>query len=115
MKRIHDRIGAILGSDSQEKIVKFLGFGTYIDDRIPIEAVGFMAEVAREMKHKNPCLQLDNGAVVYGCECWWGHEEKVKQELEKYQAAGYTIKEINIEEVRRAFLKQQPVEQDIAT
>jgi hypothetical protein len=45
----------------------------------------------------NPRIRLDNGKVVYGCECWWGNEEKVKKMLEQYSE----IKIVDIDEVRK--------------
>jgi hypothetical protein len=27
----------------------------------------------------NPTIKLDTGKTVYGCECWWGSESKVKE------------------------------------
>lgn len=29
----------------------------------------------------NPRIRLDNGSVVWGCQCWWGPEEKVKESI----------------------------------
>lgn len=30
---------------------------------------------------KNPRILLDSGSYVYGCECWWGAEEAVKDKI----------------------------------
>lgn len=29
----------------------------------------------------NPRIKLDNGEVVWGIECWWGDEAKMKERL----------------------------------
>lgn len=29
----------------------------------------------------NPCIQLDDGRIVWGFQCWWGNEERVKEEI----------------------------------
>jgi hypothetical protein len=92
-----DRVGAILSSDADEGTVYFIGYGTYVGDHVPEEAVGFLAEVARSQKRTNPKIELDNGGVVYGCECWWGGEEAVRKKLESFKS----IVEVDIDEVRK--------------
>ena len=74
--KIGERIGAILGSNNES--VEFLGYGVYEGDEIPINAVGQIAEIIKEVGNLNAKLKLDDGSIVYGCECWWGAEEKVK-------------------------------------
>ena len=63
--KIGDRIGAILSASNET--VNLLGYGVYAGEEEPPNF--FM---------KNPKLQLDNGKVVWGYQCWWGSEEKVK-------------------------------------
>jgi hypothetical protein len=89
------RVGAILSAN--EDTVKFLGWGEYIGEEIPSEEVGgFMGQVMRQMGKPNPCILLDNGKKVYGCECWWGPEERIKKEI-----GDRKIIEVDIDEVRR--------------
>lgn len=64
-----DRVGALLSDYGQE--VQFLGYGVYDGDK-PHPQHGF----------SNPCIKLDNGDIVWGIECWWGNEEKMKKSLE---------------------------------
>ncbi|MBI4472199.1 MAG: hypothetical protein HY646_05990 [Acidobacteria bacterium] len=33
----------------------------------------------RELNMTNPTIKLDDGRLVYGCECWWGAPEKALQ------------------------------------
>lgn len=94
MPKPGDRVGAIL-SGSEEGI-KFLGYGTYVGDEVPEGAAGWMADGLREHAVKNPKIELDNGSIVWGCECWWGAEEAIKQRLE-----GATVIEVDINEVRK--------------
>jgi len=71
MEEIGSRVGAIQSSDG--KVVKLFGFGTYTCNEVPPTSVGgFNLGIA------NPKIELDNGNTVYGCECWWGSEEKIK-------------------------------------
>jgi len=65
MKQPGMRAGAILSADAAT--VQLLGYGTYDGD---LEHP--------EMGIPNPHITLDDGSVVWGCECWWGPEEKIK-------------------------------------
>ena len=91
---VGDRVGAVLGGDENE--VQFLGYGVYEGEFIPEEAVGFLADAIKGAGRKNPRIKLDNGRVVYGCECWWGGEEKVKKMLEQCKK----VVDVDIDEVR---------------
>lgn len=96
------RVGVIFGSD--EKVVEFLGYGVYEGDFVPENAVGAIAEMAKRYTgHGNPRIRLDNGKVVWGCECWWGSEEAVNKKIEQMKAGGYEIKEVDIDEIRAAY------------
>lgn len=61
------RVGAICSAGREE--VRFYGWGVYVGDEIG----GPMGEFP------NPKIQLDDGGVVWGCECWWGSEDQVRQ------------------------------------
>lgn len=89
------RVGAILSSEGTT--VHFLGYGTYVGDVIPQEAMGMLAEMARSQQVTNPKIELDSGKVVYGCECWWGPEEEVRQRLEAFE----DVVEVDIDEIRK--------------
>lgn len=73
MKDVGVRVGAILEAD--ESTVKLLGYGTYEGDEVP--PAGFLHDIGRP----NPKIVLDNGDTVWGFQCWWGAEEKVKQAI----------------------------------
>lgn len=77
--KIGDRVGAILSASKTH--VYLLGFGVYEGDFVP-DASDSIATAIREMGWKNPRLRLDDGRVVWGCECWWGPEERVRREME---------------------------------
>lgn len=101
MINIGDRVGAILGSD--DSTIEFLGYGIYKGKEIPIEAVGLFAEAAIENKVVNPCILLDNGKKVYGCECWWGSEKEVKEIIETTKLK---VINVDIEQVRKDWKKE---------
>lgn len=91
-----ERVGAVLSADQTS--VKFLGWGVFLGREVPGDNVGgSMGNFLREMGVTNPKIKLDNGKVVWGCECWWGSETEVKKMLE-----GRAVVEVDIDEVRRA-------------
>lgn len=65
------RVGAIRNIGLNLKAY-FFGWGVYQGNE-PCPRLG---------GHPNPKIQLDNGKVVWGCECWWGPEERIKRELD---------------------------------
>ena len=76
--------------DSQDGVLNIYGAGTYVGDvDLPEYAGGF------NFGQSNPKIELDNGKVVFGCECWWGPEEHLR---EKY--ADYQFMEVDIDKDR---------------
>jgi len=88
------RVGAIHGTDNEKSgTIYIFGFGTYVGREVPNTAAGAFGKALREIAEevpevpdylKNPKIVLDNGKVVWGCECWWGPEEQIKKRLEMY-------------------------------
>lgn len=72
---VSSRVYAIEGSPDEGHTIEFFGFGVYLGDFIPDENARGWAEYARALAHENPKIQLDNGDIVYGGECWWGLEK----------------------------------------
>jgi len=92
MKKIGDRVGAIMSA--KDGVVRFLGFGVYKGDEVPPEEVGGL-----NFGVPNPKLRLDSGVDVWGCECWWGSEEKVKEQIKAYDVVDIVdIKELRASE-----------------
>ncbi|MFA7637420.1 MAG: hypothetical protein WCX81_06625 [Monoglobales bacterium] len=85
MRNKGDRVGAILSADKDE--VRLLGYGTYLGDEVPPD--GFMHEIG----HQNPKIQLDNGDIVWGYQCWWGDEEQVKKKIGDRRVVIVSVKE----------------------
>ena len=75
--KIGERVGAISHADDDN--VYFFGYGTYQGEEVPPPEVKFMGMT---MRNANPKIVLDNGKVVWGCECWWGPEERINRQLE---------------------------------
>ena len=82
------RVGAIMKADKES--VYLFGFGKYIGDEIPPENVNCLLSGV-----PNPKIELDNGKFVFGCECWWGSEEKIKSMI-----GDRKVIEVDIDEVR---------------
>jgi hypothetical protein len=96
MMKVGDRVMAVCGEDPGKGIVEVFGCGVYEGEFIPVEAVGVIGRLLRDNKRTNPRIRLDNGGVVYGCECWWGPIEKVQKRL-----AGKKCVEVRIEDKRK--------------
>lgn len=97
-----ERVGAIIETIDKKdgkdvKIVRFAGYGIYEGEVIPEKSdnVFFMGIDLAEMKHPNPKIKLDNGHVIWGCQCWWGSEERIKSEIERLEKLGYTIEVVD--------------------
>ncbi len=99
MTKVGDRVGAIRNADAGN--VYFYGYGIY-DGMMscPYRPFGMTvaeyedivrgtfsdadaATINRALDFKNPRITLDDErGVVYGLQCWWGSEEKIKAMLE---------------------------------
>jgi hypothetical protein len=73
------------------------GYGVYEGDYRPVEAAGQMADMLVDNKLTNPRIRLDDGQVVYGCECWWASEEEVLKRVKNYD----NVKVVSIEDDRK--------------
>ena len=98
MHKVGERVGAILSGD--EKAIKFLGFGEYVGEEVPPADTGGFGSMIHVAGLTNAKIKLDNGKIVWGCECWWGGEEAVKKELEVAKSAGKQIVEIDMDTYR---------------
>lgn len=93
---IGERIGAILYINEDDCVVSVLGYGTYQgEEKVPQELNPFPFSIT------TPKLQLDNGDVVWGNECWWGHEDEMKALIESKEKLGYHIHNARIGEARK--------------
>ena len=63
-----ERVGAI--RDANTEVVNFFGYGVFDGD-----------QKHPDMGFPNPHITLDSGEVVWGCECWWGPEDKIKAKI----------------------------------
>jgi hypothetical protein len=95
---IGDRIGAILAADGPT--AEFFGYGTYQGSDIPPPGVGLFGMDYHRLKFATPKLLLDNGDVVFGCECWWGREAKIRAMLDGKQVTVVRIGDVRVARLR---------------
>jgi hypothetical protein len=95
MTEVGARIGAIASSNKDE--VRLFGYGVYEGDEVPPQDVVGPFGI---MSRPNPKLKLDNGDVVWGCECWWGPEDKVKASIGSRKVVPITTQEYRAQVVK---------------
>jgi len=83
---IGERVGAVLSV--ADGYVNLLGYGEYLGDLI-----------SPDFWIPNPCIKLDNGRYVWGYQCWWGTEDKMRKQIDIWvETNGLEIKEVEIED-----------------
>ena len=101
--QVGDRVGVIYGGSKETKVLRVLGSGVRVADEVPNAAAGgWMADALREANVPNPCIVLDNGDRVYGCECWWGPEAATNEQIALHAKDGYAIETVRIADMRAA-------------
>ena len=91
MPKIGDRVGAICSA--KDDTIELFGYGVYAGEGIPGSDVTFLGESYEDVMNKrgitgtNPLIKLDDGDIVWGCECWWASEERIRKEVAKYKKA----------------------------
>ena len=103
MKReIGTRVGAICGKSDDGSKVLFFGYGTYQGEEVPgPEIFGPMGIKLHDYGINNPKILLDSGEIIWGCECWWSSEDKIKESLKAWGSEGISTKIITPEEYRK--------------
>ena len=97
-REIGSRVGTI--SHTEGDTVYVFGYGVYEGDHVPTadnRPAGSMGDAMFSEQISNPRIRLDDGKVVWGCECWWGPKEAVKKRIEKYE----TMQKVDIEARRK--------------
>jgi hypothetical protein len=107
--KVGDRVVAISHTDD-DKMCHIYGCGVYEGDYIMPTVknggpVGVIADMARKLGHKNPRIKLDDGNIVWGCECWWG-PESVLDKIPKT-----SIVKANIRNERKPYLEDKNAKQ----
>jgi len=94
--KIGERVGAVSSAD--ETTVYLFGYGVYEGEEIPPKEVIMLGRRYIDLcpGNTNPKIKLDDGKVVYGCECWWGSEDAVKKAI-----AGRKVEVVSIDDYRK--------------
>lgn len=79
-----NRVMAILNAD--DTFVNVLGYGEYLGE-----------EIHPEYQFKTPKIVLDNGDIVWGCECWWGNVEEMEK---RFFDGKREVRNVKIEDYR---------------
>lgn len=84
------RVGAF--ESSHDGAMREFGLGTYEGDVQVPEELGYGGIVV-------PKIKLDNGDIIYGCECYWGPEESFLEYRAKLDPQNITL--VTIAEYRQ--------------
>lgn len=58
----------------KEGVLRTYGEGELIKGKVPD------MKPFNELNITNPCIKLDSGKYVWGCECWWGEVEQFEKD-----------------------------------
>jgi len=94
------RVGCILklGND----VIEFLGYGVLLGYEVPPTGIARLHVLYDDPDHNGNLakMQLDNGDIVWGCECWWNTEARIHEELQIADDYGIKIVRVFIERQR---------------
>lgn len=82
--------------DVETKTIYLIGEGTYVGDEIPDSDAMGLAAIVREGGGTNPKIVLDDGQVVWGCECWWAAKADAQAQIDARLADGWKIEPVNL-------------------
>ena len=82
--KINQRVIAMQCTEGNKAYI--YGRGVYVGDHVPESGI------FHEVGMTNPKIELDNGGVVYGYQCWWADEKRVDEEFK-----GMEIIEVPVE------------------
>jgi len=89
------RVGALSHIESEGDVFIY-GIGTLLADAVPpADGLGLCVLLA-ERGRPVPAIQLDEGPIVYGPECYWGELEVYEAVLTKAREAGRSITAIDL-------------------
>jgi len=94
-------------SHIDEDTVYCLGYGIYEGYKRPCDFPkdqrpgGLLGQILVENKHDNPCIKMDDGNYIWGCECWWGEADDMERIISN-QYKEYDVKHLHIKKEREA-------------
>lgn len=94
---VGDRVGAVSHTDGNRLFL--FGYGSYVGERRPGDfkkeerPVGDIGALLAETNSPHPLIRLDDGSFVWACECWWGPEDDVKTNADRYEVETISIQD----------------------
>lgn len=82
MSKIGEKVIAIKNISKDGEEVNIFGYGKYLGEK-PCLELGYFP---------NPCIELSDGKIIWGYQCWWGNADQIEKEVIK-------AKKVNIVEV----------------
>lgn len=103
------RVLAIHTINNDQKFATVFGRGKMLGSFYPDTAVGHLAHEVRAEgpDARNPKIELDNGDIIWGCECWWMEGHRGEMWLMELVSHGYKLIDVNISEMRALFAKEE--------
>jgi hypothetical protein len=100
MPKIGDRVAAVMEINDEERKVLLFGAGVYVGDVVPENPSSTLAVYCARNQLANPKIQLDDGKIIFGCECWWDDEAVITDIIERFLKKGYALVHVNIDTER---------------
>ena len=98
MANIGDNVCAILSADKNN--VQVIGYGKYLGDEVPDRhVVGPLPKALHLASAKNPKLQMEDGTIVWGCECWWGDVTSANEFIGDRNIINVDMEKVRLENV----------------
>ncbi len=92
------RVIALRNADKETLKAYVYGEGLFIGHRRPPNGTatpfGPMDE-GFPSDFKNPCIMLDGGGIVWGCQCWWGPVGVMKEKFTDYSVEMVDVAELD--------------------
>ncbi len=103
------RVAVLASFDEYNKKTHLYGFGTYEGEEIPPPGIGVnnLGQSCSDIGAMAAKLKLDDGTIIWGCECSWGPEAEVKEEI-----AGSEIIKADLFESRAGLPRRGPLTAD---
>lgn len=88
------RVGAVEKLDKYT--VYIYGYGRYMGEDVPPREVSVFLH---DNEIRVAKIMLDNGNVVWGCQCWWGAESMIKRTVGKRRVivVNNNVKQVTME------------------
>lgn len=91
------RVLAIRSANADIKTVYVFGSGVYVgDERPPNGTRSWLGVIEADFPsdYTNPRIDLDRGGTIWGCQCWWGSEARMREKFK-----GFTFVDVPLPDV----------------